>query len=88
LPIGLAVDAAIGAYMGQCAHYEIDETFINQVCSKIAPCSSVSFLLSSGSVVDKVSEAIKSQQFEIIQSNQSKKQEEKLRGEFGEQRSV
>jgi len=81
---GLAVGAAVGALMGHFAHYGIDQSFIDQVRSKITPGTSALFLLSSGAVVDKVADAVKGQQFEIIQTNLSKEQEEKLRADFGE----
>jgi uncharacterized membrane protein len=82
--LGLAIGAAMGALMGHFAHYGIDEGFIDQVRSKITPGTSALFLLSSGAVVDKVADAVKGQQFEIIQTNLSKEQEEKLRADFGE----
>jgi uncharacterized membrane protein len=69
---------------GAFAHYGIDEGFIDQVRSKITPGTSALFLLSSGAVVYKVADAVKGQQFEIIQTNLSKEQEEKLREDFGE----
>ncbi len=81
---GLAVGAAMGAFMGHFANYGIDKGFIDQVQSKITPGTSALFLLSSGAVVDKVADAVKGQQFEIIQTNLSKEQEEKLRADFGE----
>jgi len=81
---GLAVGAAVGALMGHFAHYGIDDAFINQVRSKITPGTSALFLLESGAAVDKVAEAVKGQQFEIIQTNLSKEQEDKLRADFGE----
>ena len=85
IPIfGLAVGAAIGALMGHFAHYGIDEGFIDQVRSKITEGTSALFLLSSGAVVDKVAAAVKGQQFEIIQTNLSKEQEDQLRADFGE----
>src|SRR5207342_3246755 len=83
--LGLAVGAAIGALMGHFAHYGIDQGFIDQVRSKITPGTSALFLLSSGAVVDKVADAVKGQQFEIIQTNLSKEQEAKLRADFGEE---
>jgi uncharacterized membrane protein len=82
---GLAVGAAVGALMGHFAHYGIDETFINQVRSKITPGTSALFLLETGAVVDKVAEAVKDQQFEIIQTNLSKENEDKLRADFAEE---
>jgi uncharacterized membrane protein len=36
-------------------------------------------------VTDKVADAVKGQQFEIIQTNLSKEQEDKLRADFGEE---
>jgi uncharacterized membrane protein len=81
---GMAVGAAMGALMGHFANYGIDQSFIDQVRSKITPGTSALFLLSSGAVVDKVAEAVKGQQFEIIQTNLSKEQEDKLRADFGE----
>jgi len=81
---GLAIGAAMGAIAGHFAHYGIDEDFINSVRSKITPGSSALFLLTSGAVLDKVAAAVKGQQFEIIQTNLSKEQEEKLRADFGE----
>jgi len=81
---GLAIGAAMGALAGHFAHYGIDEDFINTVRSKITPGTSALFLLSSGAVVDRVAEAVKGQQLEIIQTNLSKEQEVKLRADFGE----
>ena len=81
---GMAVGAAMGALMGHFANYGIDKSFIDQVRSKITPGTSALFLLSSGAVVDRVAEAVKGQQFEIIQTNLSKEQEDKLRADFGE----
>jgi uncharacterized membrane protein len=81
---GLAVGAAVGALAGHFARYGIDESFIDQVRSKITPGTSALFLLTSGAVLDKVVEAVKGQQFELIQSNLSKEQEDQLREAFGE----
>ena len=81
---GLAVGAAMGALAGHFAHYGIDESFIDQVRSKITPGTSALFLLTSGAVLDKVVAAVKGQQFELIQSNLSKEQEDQLREAFGE----
>jgi uncharacterized membrane protein len=86
IPIfGLAVGAAIGALMGHFANYGIDQSFIDQVRAKVTPGTSALFLLSSGTVTDRVAEAVKGQQFEIIQTNLSKEQEDKLRADFGEE---
>jgi uncharacterized membrane protein len=81
---GLAVGAAVGALAGHFAQYGIDESFIDQVRAKITPGTSALFLLTSGAVLDKVVAAVKGQQFELIQSNLSKEQEDQLREAFGE----
>ena len=81
---GLAVGAAMGALIGHFSNYGIDQSFIEQVRSKVTPGTSALFLLSSGVVTDRVAEAVKGQQFEIIQTNLSKEQEDKLRADFGE----
>ena len=81
---GLAIGAAMGALAGHFSNYGIDEDFINSVRSKITPGTSALFLLTSGAVVDKVAAAVKGQQFEIIQTNLSKEQEDQLRADFGE----
>ncbi len=82
--LGLAIGAAMGGLMGHFARYGIDEGFIDQVRAQITEGTSALFLLESGAVVDKVAEAVKGQQFEIIQTNLSKEQEEQLRADFEE----
>ena len=82
---GLAVGAAIGAIAGHYAKYGIDENFINQVREKVTEGTSALFLLTSGAVVDRVAEAVKGQQFELIQTNLSREQEDQLRKDFGEE---
>ena len=81
---GLAMGAAIGALMGHFSHYGIEQDFINQVRSKITPGTSALFLMETGAVVSRMAEAVKDQQFEIMQTNLSKEQEDKLRADFGE----
>jgi uncharacterized membrane protein len=81
---GMAVGAAIGGLLGHFANYGIDQSFIDQVRAKVTPGTSALFLLSSGAVVDRVAEAVKGQQFEIIQTNLSQEQEDQLRADFGE----
>jgi uncharacterized membrane protein len=82
---GLVVGAAIGGLMAHFAHYGIDESFIDQVRSKVTEGTSALFLLTSGAVVDRVAAAVKDQQFEIVQTNLSKEQEDQLRADFGEE---
>jgi uncharacterized membrane protein len=62
----------------------LDESFINQVRSRITPGTSVLFLLSSGKLLTEWLGLSRGQQLEIIQTNLSKEQEDKLRADFGE----
>ena len=82
---GLAVGAAMGALAGHFSDYGIDDNFIKQVQSKVTEGTSALFLLSSNVTVDKVSDALKGTQMELIQSNLSSEQEAKLREDFGEE---
>ncbi len=82
--LGLAIGAGIGALMGHFADYGIDDKFINSVKEKVTPGTSALFLLTSGAVMDKVAEAVKGQKFELLQTNLTKEQEDKLRAEFAE----
>lgn len=81
---GLAIGAAMGALAGHFARFGIDEGLINQVRSTVKPGTSALFLLTTGGVVDKIAEAVKGQQFEIIQTNLSQEQEAQLREAFAE----
>jgi uncharacterized membrane protein len=82
---GLAVGAAMGALAGHFSDYGIDDNFIKQVQSKVTEGTSALFLLSSNVTADKVSDALKGTQMELIQSNLSDEQEAKLREDFGEE---
>lgn len=86
IPIfGLAVGAAMGALAGKFSDYGISDDFIKQSRDKVTPGTSALFLLTSEVVLDKVAAAVKGQKFEIIQTNLSKEQEDKLREAFGEE---
>ncbi len=78
--------AAIGALVGHYASYGIDENFINSVRDKITEGTSALFLLTENAVVDKVAAAVKDQPFEILTTNLSKEQEDKLRADFDAQK--
>jgi uncharacterized membrane protein len=82
---GLAIGALMGGLMGKFTDYGIDDNFIKQVQSKVTEGTSALFLLTSNAVVDKVVEQMKTlPAFEIIQTNLTQEQEDKLRAEFGE----
>lgn len=83
--LGMAIGAGMGALMGHFADYGIDDKFIEATREKVTPGTSALFLLTSGAVQDKLAAALKGQKFEIIQTNLSQEQENKLREEFGEE---
>ena len=80
--LGMAVGAAMGAMSGSLADVGIDDSFINQVRSKVTPGTSALFVMTSDAVVDKVSEAFQGADMELLQTNLSKDQEQQLRGAF------
>ena len=83
--LGLAVGAGMGALMGSFADVGIDDNFIKQARNQVTEGTSALFLMSSGAVQDRVREAVKDQQFELIATNLSKEQEDKLRAAFSEE---
>jgi len=81
--LGMAVGAAFGAMAGHFAHYGISTEFINQVREKITEGKSALFLLVGQTTTDRVAAAFKAlPPFEIISTNLSKEQEQKLKDEF------
>ena len=80
---GLAIGAAMGALTGKFSDYGIDDKFIKQMQDKITEGTSALFLLTEKATIDKVAEAIKGQQFEIVSTSLPKEQEAKLREAFG-----
>jgi uncharacterized membrane protein len=83
--LGLAVGAGMGALMGSFADVGIDDNFIKQVRNQVTEGTSALFLMSSGAVEDRVREAVRGQQFELIATNLSKEEEDKLRAAFSEE---
>jgi len=82
---GMVVGATLGALTGSMTHMGIDEDFIKSVRSKVTEGTSALFLMTSDAVEDRVVEAMKQFKFEIIATNLSKEEEEKLREAFGEE---
>jgi len=81
--LGAAVGAAMGALSGHFADYGIGRDFIEQVRGKVTEGTSALFLLVGQVTADRVVEAFKAApKFEIIASNLSNEQEEKLREAF------
>ena len=82
--LGMAVGAAMGALTGSLSDVGIDDDFIKRARDEITPGTSALFLMSSGAVVDKVRDAFRGQQAELVSTNLSDEQERKLREVFGE----
>jgi uncharacterized membrane protein len=79
---GVAVGAAMGALSGKFADYGIDDDFIKSVQNQVTEGTSALFLMTSDAVMDKVADAFKDVEFELIASNLSKEQEDELRAAF------
>jgi uncharacterized membrane protein len=79
---GMAVGAAMGALAGKFADYGIDDDFIKSVQNQVTEGTSALFLMTSEAVMDKVVDARKGLDFELIASNLSKEEEQNLREAF------
>jgi uncharacterized membrane protein len=80
---GIALGAAMGALSGHFGNYGIDDDFIKQVRTKVTEGTSGLFLLLGTVRADKVVEAFKSApHFEIIATDLSHEQEQKLKEAF------
>lgn len=82
---GMVVGASMGALTGSMADVGINDEFIRSVRSKVTPGTSALFLMTSDAVKDKVFEAMKQFKFEMIASNLSEEEENKLRAAFAEE---
>lgn len=80
--LGAAIGAASGALGGKSADFGIDDDFIKSVGSRIDPGTSALFLLSRDAVLDKVADALRGYDFEIIHTNMPEEQEAELRAAF------
>jgi len=82
--LGLAIGAGMGALTGAFVDVGIDDNFIKQAREQITPGTSALFLLTEAGVLDRVADEVKASglQFELIASNLSHEQEEKMREVF------
>ena len=80
--LGVAVGALTGALSGHFKDYGINDDFIKDVQAKVTEGTSALFLLTGQVTVDKVEEALKGEQMELITSNLSKEQEATLKERF------
>ncbi|MDQ1253199.1 MAG: hypothetical protein QG646_2349 [Euryarchaeota archaeon] len=89
IPIfGMVAGAAMGALAGSMTKVGIDEDFMKSVRSKVTEGTSALFLMTSDAVEDKVVDAMKQFRFEIIATNLSKENEEKLHEAFTEEEAA
>ena len=79
---GMVVGAAMGALAGAFTDVGIDDEFIKKVGSEVTEGTSALFLMTSEAVLDKVAEATKGMAFELLTTNLSKEEEDKLRTVF------
>lgn len=81
---GAAFGAAMGAFAGSLADFGINDDFIAAVRQKVTPGTSALFLLTSDAVRDKVKEELGALDAELVSTNLSVDDEEKLRDLFSE----
>jgi uncharacterized membrane protein len=79
---GMIVGAATGALSGAFADYGINDDFIKNVREKVTEGTSALFLLTGEVTLDKVQDIVIDSKAELIQSNLTKAQEEKLLEHF------
>jgi uncharacterized membrane protein len=84
--LGLAIGAGMGALTGALTDVGIDDKMINQMREQITPGTSALFLMTTNAVVDKVAAEFQDVKghAQLIQSNLTTEQEQKLREVFAE----
>jgi uncharacterized membrane protein len=80
--LGMAIGAGIGALTGKFSDVGIDDNFINSVKANVTPGTSALFLMTSNAVADRVAEALKGVDFEVLATNLSAEQEAELKSYF------
>ena len=84
--LGAAVGAASGALAGSLTDVGIDDGFINKVRDQVTPGTSALFLMTTGTVLDRVKDRFKGEHpSELIYTNLSEDQESALRQVFVEE---
>ena len=79
---GMALGGAVGAIGGALRDHGIDDEFIKSIRGAVTPGTSALFLMTSDAVLERVTQALKGRDFEIIATNLSSEQERKLRELF------
>lgn len=80
--VGMAAGAAAGALSGKAMDIGVDDRFIKNVGDKLVPGTSALFVLSIQSTPDRVINEMKVFGGEIIETNLSQEQEDRLREAF------
>jgi uncharacterized membrane protein len=80
--LGVAVGAAVGGLSGSLIDVGIDDDFIKQVREQVTPGTSALFLLTSNVVTDRVFAELEGTNMELIATNLSGDDEERLRHAF------
>lgn len=80
--LGAAVGAAMGGLSGSLVDVGIDDDFIKRVRDQVTPGTSALFLLTSGAVTDRVADALRGTEMELVSTNLSKEDEATLRHTF------
>jgi uncharacterized membrane protein len=80
--LGLAVGAAAGALGGALTDIGIDDDFISVVRSRIQPGTSALFVMTHDAVLDRVTDEFADLKPELVHSNLTAEQEERLRDVF------
>ncbi|HSK92087.1 MAG TPA: DUF1269 domain-containing protein [Euzebyales bacterium] len=83
--LGAAVGAAMGGLTGSMTDVGIDDDFIKQVRDQVTPGTSALFLLTSNAVTDRVADALRGTEMQLIATNLSKDDEDKLRHAFAQE---
>ena len=83
--LGVAIGAAAGALAGSLTDVGISDRFIREVREKVTPGTSALFLLSSDAVYDRLAAELAGFDAELISTNLSNEEEQKLREAFAEE---
>jgi uncharacterized membrane protein len=82
--LGAAVGAAMGALSGSLADVGIDDQFIKNVRSEVTEGTSALFMLTSDAVLDRVRQGLSQFDFQLIATNLSAEDEQRLREAFAQ----
>jgi uncharacterized membrane protein len=82
--LGMAVGAAMGAFAGSMTDVGIDDDFIARVRQAVTPGTSALFVMTSDAVQDRVQAAFEGQKMELLTTNLTSEEEDRLREVFAE----